>query len=139
MKRLTSLFCILLAVLSVVGCASSVVKERCNIDLKAILKKTYIAAEVDGVKKGDVVKQKIIYNEVEDKFYVEVIVTDELVGTVGDRVDDLLSGKRNRYDSFCYWYIKNIRAELDNKNIDEEVVLKISNKSESHVSYKRIK
>jgi hypothetical protein len=140
MKRLIGLLTCFVMFLGVVGCneMNKIIKERCPLDLKMALEKTVVCAEADGFNKKDVVKQSIIYNEEEDVFYVEVIVKDDLIGTVGDRVDDFLGGKRNKYDSFCYWYMKNIKDQMKAKNINEKVYLRIYNESRDYKSVHRI-
>lgn len=140
MKKLMCFFISCLTILGIVGCQSSVIKERCPIDLKSVLEKTIIASESVGVVKKDIIKQEIVYNEAEDSFYINLTLKDEFIGTVGTRIDELLAGKQNKYNTFCFWYIKNLNTEIENKNINNEKInLQIQNASASYNTVKRIR
>jgi hypothetical protein len=108
----------MLCILSLAGC-SSVVKERMPVNLDYVLEDAVndytVLYRLNDVqfKKEYVLKQKILFNEAEDSFYVDV--------TLADGVDN--------YKTFAFSYACALKDYMRDHSINERVSVRIFDKS----------
>lgn len=144
MKKFINFFFVLLMMISLIGCQSTVVDqeqviaERLPVDFNLVLEEAYRNSEEAysagrevHFKRKYVLEHNIFYNEDEDVFYIKIIMSND---AIDDRLSDFEKGLDIKVSTFRQWYKFALDDALSELGNNEKIIIEIYDESDNKIS-----